>query len=460
MRSPCAASDFVEQGVIFDIGAFCAALAAKGPEDLEAVAECTLVGLDTDAEPTHELGLVLPALERLRLRQSTVRSFRDFGCDLGRLRVIHAARCGVTDLDGLGSIFTLEELYISFNDVEDCTALALHDELQVLDLESNRVAAAAEVATLGTCEKLSCLTLLGNPVVGALEASGGYAGGVLARVPHLEVLDDAPVGVARRDAAAPVDVVDLAGPADEAALDDFIRQESAVVSEAIKVFRPRTADAAAESRAGAPSAAAGGRPTARARAGRRCATCGAPRRAAPRRRPTARPGPTSRAAATARSRATYYGPRKSRARAVGDEDAGLEGVRRRAEHGTRARRRAPAPETAASPVTDLVRELQTTPLARRRRAPGGRARRRAEARAMAHSLSSPALGSPSRGAAVAPAPSHVPITSVQKQALARKAPQRKKKLQGVSISHMDLARRAAGRADLNRKVRGALPPTP
>lgn len=79
---------------------------------------------------------------------------------------------------------------------------------------------------------------------------------------------------------------------------------------------------------------------------------------------------------------------------------------------------------------------------------------------MAHSLSSPALGSPSRGAAVAPAPSHVPITSVQKQALARKAPQRKKKLQGVSISHMDLARRAAGRADLNRKVRGALPPTP
>ncbi|KAH8050496.1 hypothetical protein JL720_15352 [Aureococcus anophagefferens] len=345
MRSPCAASDFVEQGVIFDIGAFCAALAAKGPEDLEAVAECTLVGLDTDAEPTHELGLVLPALERLRLRQSTVRSFRDFGCDLGRPG---------------------------------------HPRGAVLDLESNRVAAAAEVATLGTCEKLSCLTLLGNPVVGALEASGGYAGGVLARVPHLEVLDDAPVG-SRRDAAAPVDVVDLAGPADEAALDDFIRQESAVVSEAIKVFRPRTADAAAESRAGPRRRR---RPDERAPAGG-CATWGA---------------------------------------AAGGAAASADGA-------------------AGRP-----------PLARGDGVAGGDAA--AEARAMAHSLSSPALGSPSRGAAVAPAPSHVPITSVQKQALARKAPQRKKKLQGVSISHMDLARRAAGRADLNRKVRGALPPTP
>ncbi|KAH8052099.1 hypothetical protein JL721_10980 [Aureococcus anophagefferens] len=391
MRSPCAASDFVEQGVIFDIGAFCAALAAKGPEDLEAVAECTLVGLDTDAEPTHELGLVLPALERLRLRQSTVRSFRDFGCDLGRLRVIHAARCGVTDLDGLGSIFTLEELYISFNDVEDCTALALHDELQVLDLESNRVAAAAEVATLGTCEKLSCLTLLGNPVVGALEASGGYAGGVLAR-------------------------------------------ESAVVSEAIKVFWPRTADAAAESRA----------VRQRRRVGRPPDSCWEEMRPAGRRAGGAAASADGAAGPThARRQRPALGQHitglRSRAR-VCDGD-GARGVRRRAEHGTRARRRAPAPETAASPVTDLVRSCCRRPPRARETAPLAATPLRGGA--MAHSLSSPALGSPSRGAAVAPAPSHVPITSVQKQALARKAPQRKPAAGSASATWT--SRRAAGR---------------
>ena len=114
MRSPCAASDFVEQGVIFDIGAFCAALAAKGPEDLEAVAECTLVGLDTDAEPTHELGLVLPALERLRLRQSPVRSVRDFGCDLGRLRCCWrwARQCAVRVVARSASMCTRAEFRV------------------------------------------------------------------------------------------------------------------------------------------------------------------------------------------------------------------------------------------------------------------------------------------------------------------------------------------------------------
>lgn len=175
--------------------------------------ELSLEGLDTEKEPVHELAELFPSLLRLRLVESTLRSFRDFGLS-PVLRVFNAARCGVTDLDGVRCLLSLEELYLPFNDVEDCTALALHDTLRVLDLESNRVHDVAEIETLGTCPHLLALTLTGNPVARASD----YYVAVSRHLTNLELLDDSPFC-----------------PASKAPSED---EEAMLLAESIKLFRP------------------------------------------------------------------------------------------------------------------------------------------------------------------------------------------------------------------------------
>ena len=98
------------------------------------------------------------------------------------------------------------------------------EDLQVLDLESNSIADPAELAALGTCDRLACLTLLGNPV--SLRAD--YAAEVRKHVPRLEALDDKPLG-ARAEVLPVEDLVATpprpAEPSD-GDLDEFIRQET------------------------------------------------------------------------------------------------------------------------------------------------------------------------------------------------------------------------------------------
>ena len=181
------------------------------PEEVMELKEVTLTALDARAECTHELSKWCPVLERLFLKESLVVSFRDLGSGLGQLRVLSAARCGALDLDGIASLGRLEELYLPFNDIDDCAPLGFHETLEVLDLEANRISDEEDLALLGTCGALRCLSLKGNPL-----ATTGYRTRVALYLPHLETLDD--------------DDDD----------DDLSNPEAAVVSEALKVFRPRT----------------------------------------------------------------------------------------------------------------------------------------------------------------------------------------------------------------------------
>jgi hypothetical protein len=200
--------EFVDAGVVFDVRAFCPQLKDTSRDALKDVDEVTLHNLDTAREATHELGEQLPRLERLRFRQSKLCSFRDLGCDLLNLRVLHAARCGVSDFDGVAALPALEELYLSFNDVEDCTALAFQENLMVLDLESNRIADVAQLDALSTCDKLSCLTLLGCPIASTKD----YRDSIAMALPALEVLDDNKLNES----------------------DEFIRQETELTAYSIK----------------------------------------------------------------------------------------------------------------------------------------------------------------------------------------------------------------------------------
>uniref|UniRef100_A0A667H6J4 Leucine rich repeat containing 56 n=1 Tax=Lynx canadensis TaxID=61383 RepID=A0A667H6J4_LYNCA len=90
-------------------------------------------------------GVHLPNLSQLKLNGSCLGSVRDLGTSLGRLRVLWLARCGLTDLDGIGCFPALKELYASYNNISDLSPLCLLEQLEVLDLEGNSVEVLEQV---------------------------------------------------------------------------------------------------------------------------------------------------------------------------------------------------------------------------------------------------------------------------------------------------------------------------
>jgi hypothetical protein len=140
-----------------------------GTRDLKNLARLEL-HIDMAAMSVEGIGALLPVLQTLILDGSAFTSFRDLGTGLRQLRTLSLAGCGVTRLDGIGALSALRELNLQHNAVDDVSALACHDTLQVLDLRDNAIAAMACIETLGTCSLLYSLDLRGTPLSRALAA--------------------------------------------------------------------------------------------------------------------------------------------------------------------------------------------------------------------------------------------------------------------------------------------------
>ena len=93
--------------------------------------------VDSEFVPLSCLGERLPALEQLKLNGSSLPSLRYLGTSMTQLRVLWLCRCGLQELDNLGALPQLQELYLAFNDISQLSPLTEADELQVLDLEAN-----------------------------------------------------------------------------------------------------------------------------------------------------------------------------------------------------------------------------------------------------------------------------------------------------------------------------------
>ncbi|CAK0879275.1 unnamed protein product [Prorocentrum cordatum] len=161
-----------------------------GAEDLADV-ECLELQVDATggAQQVERLGALVPSLQELRLNQSSVPSLRDLGTGLSRLRVLWLCRSAVQDLGGISALPSLEELYLSFNDIKELYPLVTHESLQVLDLEGNLVEDFSEVQSLEAVTSLRELNLSLNPL---WKGAGVSRDRVLQALPRLEVLDDIP----------------------------------------------------------------------------------------------------------------------------------------------------------------------------------------------------------------------------------------------------------------------------
>lgn len=156
-----------------------------GADDLSSVTRLE-ISVNTREQSVARLGELLPALRELKLNESELSSIRDLGTNLWELEVLWVRTCGLKDIDGIGAMEGLKELYLSYNDVSDLTPLLMHEQLEVIDLEANAIADMSQLDVLATCKRLRDLTLTMNPI----ESLAEYRRLVVSRIPQLESLDD------------------------------------------------------------------------------------------------------------------------------------------------------------------------------------------------------------------------------------------------------------------------------
>ncbi|KAI9355942.1 hypothetical protein DFJ73DRAFT_248853 [Zopfochytrium polystomum] len=169
-------------------------------DDLDAVTYFELK-IDTRRTSLSSLGRLLPNLQKLKLNNGFIPSIRDIGSGYSHLTVLWMSRSQLVELDGIGSLPVLKELYLAYNEVSDLSSIGTMDCLEVLDLEGNLIADSDQLENLALCSSLVNLTLEGNPVTGlqsddsfALDedvtARGAYRLRVWDILPSLKILDD------------------------------------------------------------------------------------------------------------------------------------------------------------------------------------------------------------------------------------------------------------------------------
>ncbi|KAM9301753.1 leucine-rich repeat-containing protein 56 [Gastrophryne carolinensis] len=144
------------------------------------------------------LGTCMPNLRQLKLNNSIILSVRDLGTSLSNLQVLWLARCGLTDLDGIASFFSLKELYLAYNDLTDLSQISMLEHLEILDLEGNNIDNISELQYLALCSNLTTLTIEGNPICvrptpeDAEPTDYNYRAVIKKMIPQLQFLDDIP----------------------------------------------------------------------------------------------------------------------------------------------------------------------------------------------------------------------------------------------------------------------------
>ncbi|KAK4886655.1 hypothetical protein RN001_002926 [Aquatica leii] len=134
---------------------------AANTNELETVSKVQLqvVAFETSLQ---RISIHIPRLTELILDGSVLMSLRDLGTGLKYLKILSVARCGLTNLDGLFHLETLEEFYAQDNRIMDLSPCGFLSDIRVLNLGKNVLRNISTIGFLSTCKRLEHLVLDGN----------------------------------------------------------------------------------------------------------------------------------------------------------------------------------------------------------------------------------------------------------------------------------------------------------
>jgi Leucine-rich repeat (LRR) protein len=98
------------------------------------------------------------------MNDSIIKCFRDIGTSFKFVRILHLARCELREVQGISALEQLEELYISYNDIDDLFDIGFLEHLTLLDIEGNNIKSLDQLYYLKRCQNLTDVNLKYNPV--------------------------------------------------------------------------------------------------------------------------------------------------------------------------------------------------------------------------------------------------------------------------------------------------------
>lgn len=124
---------------------------------------------------------------------------------LKALRVLSLGRNNIKRIMALEDVgATLEELWLSYNQIEKLDGLQPCVKLQVLYISNNKIKAWDEVSKVAQLPEIKTVLFIGNPIYGdkTREENAPY---VVKRIPQIETVDGKMVSPAVRKAASELD---------------------------------------------------------------------------------------------------------------------------------------------------------------------------------------------------------------------------------------------------------------
>ena len=98
------------------------------------------------------------------MNDSIIKCFRDIGTSFKGVRILMLARCEIKEVQGIMAFQQLEELYISYNFIEELFDIGFLEHLTVLDMEGNNVKKIDQIYYLRRNQILTDVNLKYNPV--------------------------------------------------------------------------------------------------------------------------------------------------------------------------------------------------------------------------------------------------------------------------------------------------------
>ena len=124
---------------------------------------------------------------------------------LKNLRILSLARNNIKRIMALEDVGpTLEELWLSYNQIEKLDGLQPCVKLSVLYISNNKIKGWDEVSKLGQLPEMKNVLFMGNPVYGD-KTREENAPMVVKRIPQIETVDGKMVSPAVRKAASELD---------------------------------------------------------------------------------------------------------------------------------------------------------------------------------------------------------------------------------------------------------------
>lgn len=164
-----------------------------------------------------ELNGSVPPIEKMDATLSTLKACKHLALStnciekisslsgMDNLKILSLGRNLIKKIENLDAVAdTLEELWISYNQVASLNGIEKLSNLKVLLMSNNKIASWSDVDRLAAISTLEDILLVGNPLYNDFKDRnelGEYRIEVIKRLPNLKKLDGIPVDVDEREQA-------------------------------------------------------------------------------------------------------------------------------------------------------------------------------------------------------------------------------------------------------------------